>query len=89
MHKECCVYAPVGCEDVLEVVGRVDVGGGDVAEDARVLAVQDHGAVEHVEEQVDVPGVREVARHGLEHARDQTNPHELVHHVQTKQLLKY
>lgn len=65
---------PISRENTLKVEGGVDVCGDDVSEYEGVLAVQHERAVQNVEEEVDVAGGGEVARHRLEHARDQTYP---------------
>ena len=56
-------------------------------EDDAVAGVEGEAAAQHVEEELDVLGVGEVAGHRLEHARDQPDPVELVHHVHPLQLL--
>ena len=75
-------------EDVLELVRRVDDGGQAVAEDAGVLGVQRQGAVDDVDEELDVGGVDVVASHGLEHPRDQPDPVELVQDVESVHFLQ-
>lgn len=67
-------HSPISREDVLEVERGIDIGGDDVSQDERVLAVQHQGPVQHVEEQMDVAGGREVTRHGFEHARYEPDP---------------
>ena len=58
-----------------------------VPEDDAVPGVEGEAAAQHVEEELDVLGVGEVAGHGLEHAGDQPDPVKLVHHVHPLQLL--
>jgi len=69
-------------------VRRVYVSRHDVTQNARIFAVEDHGAVQDVQEEVDVAGIRKIAGHGLKHARDQSDPHELVHYIQSEKLLE-
>ena len=56
-------------------------------EDDAVPGVEGEAAAQHVEEELDVLGVGEVAGHRLEHAGDQPDPVKLVHHVHPLQLL--
>ena len=58
-----------------------------VPEDDAVPGVEGEAAAQHVEEELDVLGVGEVAGHRLEHAGDQPDPVKLVHHVHPLQLL--
>ena len=78
---------PVAGEDVFELVRGADVGGHHQAQHGAVLAVQQQAAVHHVNEQVDVAGVGEVARHALEHPRHHLHPDQLVHAVETLEFL--
>ena len=78
---------PVAGEDVFELVRRADVGCHDEPQHGAVLAVQQEAAVHHVYEQVDVARVGEVASHALEHPRHHLHPDQLVHAVQTLELL--
>ena len=75
-------------EDVLELVSRVDHRGQAVAQDAGVLGVQRQGAIDDVDEELDVGRVDVVAGHGLEHPRDQPDPVELVQHIESVHLLR-
>jgi len=50
--------------------------------------MEDHGAVQDVQEEVDVAGIRKIAGHGLKHARDQPDPHKLVHYIQSEKFLE-
>ena len=55
-----------------EVDGDVDVGGEAEAQQRGVLAVQQHRAVQHVQEQVQVGAApREVRRHAIEQQANQ------------------
>ncbi len=75
-------------KDVLELRRRVDHGRHAVSENARVFGVQGQRAVDHVNEELNVRGVGEVASHRLEHPRDQTNPIEFVQNVEAVHFLQ-
>ena len=75
-------------EDVLELVRRVDHRGHAVAKDGGFFRVQRKGAVDDINEELDVGGVDVVASHGLEHPRDQPDPVELVQDVESVHFLR-
>ena len=78
---------PVGRKDGLELVGSVDYCCHAIAEDAGVFGVKGQRPVDDVDKQLDVVRVGKVARHCLKHPGNQTDPVELVDHIQPIQLL--
>ena len=65
----------------------VDVGGHAETEHDDVLTVEHQGAIDDVDEQVDVGRVGKVTHHGFEHQPDQFDPAQLVEEVQRAQFL--
>ena len=83
-----CGNPPVAGEDVFELVRRADESRHDEPQHGAVLAVQQKTPVHHVDEEMDVTGIGEVASHALEHPRHHLHPDQLVHAIQTLELLR-
>jgi hypothetical protein len=72
---------PICGENIFEVKCGVYVSCCDVSQNASAFAVEDYGAVQNVQKQMDVPGIRKVSCHCLKHPSNQSDPHEFVQHV--------
>lgn len=78
---------PTQGEEVVEVDGRVDGGGGILPEEGAVLWMQQQCPVEDVQEQHHLVAPWVLAGHAQEHFLQQLDPKHLVEGVQTEQLL--
>ena len=78
----------VRLEDVLELVSGIDDGGHAVSDDHAVAGVERQAPVEDIQEELDILGMGEISRHGLEHPGYQPDPVELVEDINSVKLLQ-
>lgn len=78
---------PICAKDILEIESGIDKRGHHVSHNAAIFSMQNGGAGQDAQKELNVRRVRKIACHRLKHPGNQPNPHELVQHIQAEQFL--